>query len=74
MPHRLRPAPNYFVASPGITIGCVEKPNTFKLEGTLCCAAQTTAAELAWFDTVIVQKYASTHWSAWLSSAPSLGR
>jgi hypothetical protein len=44
---RLRPAPNYFVASPGITIGCVEKLNTFKLGPILCCAAQTTAAELA---------------------------
>jgi hypothetical protein len=64
MRHRLRPAPNYFVASPGITIGCVEKPNTFKREPILCCAAQTTAAEQAWFDTVIVQKYASTRWYA----------
>jgi hypothetical protein len=61
---RLRPAPNYFVAAPGITIGCVEKLNTFKPNPSLCCAAQTTAEELALFDTVIVQKYAPTHWSA----------
>jgi hypothetical protein len=27
---RLSPAPDYFVASPGITVGCVEKLNTFK--------------------------------------------
>jgi hypothetical protein len=71
---RLHPAPNYFVAAPGITIGCVEKLNTFKPEATLCCAAQTTTAELALFDTVIVQKYAPTHWSAWLSSTLSIGR
>jgi hypothetical protein len=44
---RLAPAPNYFVASPGIAIGYVEKLNTFKPEPALCCAAQTTAAELA---------------------------
>jgi hypothetical protein len=53
---RLRPATNYFVAAPGITIGCVEKLNAFKPEPALCCAAQTTAEELALFDTVIVQK------------------
>jgi hypothetical protein len=61
---RLPPAPNYFVASPGITIGCAEKLSTFKPDSILCCAAQTIAEELALFDTVIVQKYASTHWSA----------
>jgi hypothetical protein len=44
---RLRPATNYFVASPGMTIGCVEKFNTFKLDKILCCAAQTAAEELA---------------------------
>jgi len=59
-----RPAPNYFVASPGITIGCVEKLNAFKPVPVLCCAAQMIAEELALFDTVIVQKYAPTHWSA----------
>jgi hypothetical protein len=48
-PMRLRShaAPNYFVASPGISIGCVEKLNTFKPNPTLCCIAQTTAEELA---------------------------
>jgi hypothetical protein len=60
---RLHPAPNYFVASSGITIGCAEKLSTFKPDPVLCCAAQTTVVELALFDTVIVQKYASTHWS-----------
>jgi hypothetical protein len=46
---RLRPhaAPNYFVASPGITVGCFEKLNTFKPHPGLCCGAQTTAEELA---------------------------
>jgi hypothetical protein len=44
---RSHAAPNYFVASPGITIGCVEKLNTFKPNPTLCCIAQTTAEELA---------------------------
>jgi hypothetical protein len=53
---RLRPAPNYFVALPGITIGCVEKLNTFKPVPVLYCAAQTIAEELALFDTVIIQK------------------
>jgi hypothetical protein len=61
---RLRPAPNYFAASPGITIGCGKKLSTFKPDPILCCAAQTAPAELALFDTVIVQKYASTRWSA----------
>jgi hypothetical protein len=44
---RLHPAPNYFVASPGMTIGCVENLNTFKPDPILCCAAQTIAEELA---------------------------
>jgi hypothetical protein len=52
----LRAAPNYFVASPGITFGCVKKLNTFKPDPILCCAAQTRVGELALFDTVIVQK------------------
>jgi hypothetical protein len=52
----LPPAPNYFVALPGITFGCAKKLNTFKPEPILCCAAQTHVEELALFDTVIVQK------------------
>jgi hypothetical protein len=44
---RLHPAPNYFVASLGITIGRVEKLNIFKPDTALCCGAQTTAVELA---------------------------
>jgi hypothetical protein len=74
MPFRPPLTPNYFVASAGITFSCVEKLNTFKPDPILCCAAQTRAEELALFDTVIVQKYASTHWSAWLSSTLSIGR
>jgi hypothetical protein len=50
------------------------KTQHFQALTTFCCTAQTIAAELALFDTVIVQKYAPTHWSAWLSSTLSIGR
>jgi hypothetical protein len=40
------------------------KTQQFQADPILCCAAQTIAEQLALFDTVIVQKYASRHWSA----------
>jgi hypothetical protein len=61
---RLRPAPNYFVASRAHARAAAEKLNAFNLSAIYAALHKSASAEPALFDTVIVQKYASTHWSA----------
>jgi hypothetical protein len=61
---RLRPTPNYFVASWARAAPAAEKLNAFSPGANYVALHKWTLAEPALFDTVIVQKYASTRWSA----------